>query len=99
MKIRERIEKLRQDRGWTENYLAMEAGLTQSTLNTLINRDHSPRVDTLQKICEAFGITLEQFFSEEEKVQGLTEKENLLLSFYRKLDPKKQQALIDLLNK
>lgn len=99
MNVIERIEKLRKERGWTENYLAMEAGLTQSTLNSLINRGYSPRVETLQSICEAFGITLAEFFSEGEEVQGLTDKESLLLSFFRKLDAKKQQALIELLNK
>ena len=32
MEVLEKIEKLRKEKGWSINYLAMESGLTQSTL-------------------------------------------------------------------
>ena len=35
MEVLEKIEKLRKERGWSINNLAMEALLTQSTLNNL----------------------------------------------------------------
>ena len=35
MEVLEKIERLRKERGWSKNNLAMEAFLTQSTLNNL----------------------------------------------------------------
>lgn len=60
----DRINELRQARGWSINYLAMEAELTQSTINNLFVRRSEPKLSTLRAICKAFGITLSDFFAE-----------------------------------
>ena len=80
MEVLEKIEKLRKEKGWSINYLAMESGLTQSTLNNLYSRNTEPKISTLRAICGAFGITLSDFFKEEEsddelirRVKGLSE--------------------------
>ena len=62
MNILHRIDMLRKERGWSINNLAMEAMLTQSTLNNLYNRKNEPKISTLTAICNAFGITLAEFF-------------------------------------
>ena len=64
MKVLEKIETLRKEKGWSINYLAMESGLTQSTLNNLYSRNTEPKISTLRAICDAFGITLSDFFKE-----------------------------------
>ena len=61
----EKIDKLRIQRGWSNNNLALEAMLTQSTINNLYSRKTEPKLSTLRAICEAFGITLSEFFKEE----------------------------------
>lgn len=66
MDVLEKIDKLRKERGWSVNYLAMEAELTQSTLNNLYTRQTEPKISTLRSICKAFGITLAEFFNDEE---------------------------------
>ena len=66
MEVLEKIEMLRKEKGWSINYLAMESGLTQSTLNNLYTRMTEPKISTLRAICGAFGITLSEFFKEEE---------------------------------
>lgn len=81
MEVLEKIESLRKERGWSINYLAMESGLTQSTLNNLYSRNTEPKISTLRAICGAFGITLSDFFKEEDedelirRIKGLS-KEN-----------------------
>lgn len=82
MEVLEKIESLRKEKGWSINYLAMESGLTQSTLNNLYSRNTEPKISTLRAICGAFGITLSDFFKEEEnedelirRIKGLS-KEN-----------------------
>lgn len=66
MEVLEKIEMLRKEKGWSINYLAMESGLTQSTLNNLYSRNTEPKISTLRAICGAFGITLSDFFKDEE---------------------------------
>lgn len=63
MTVLERINEIRLLRGWSVNYLAMEAGLTQSTLNNLYLRGAEPKLSTLRAVCDAFGISLADFFS------------------------------------
>ncbi|MBE7068750.1 MAG: helix-turn-helix transcriptional regulator [Clostridiales bacterium] len=78
MTVLEKIDKLRKARGWSINNLAMEAMLTQSTLNNLYTRKNDPKISTLQAICNAFGITLSEFFAEDaEKTSALTVDERL----------------------
>ena len=65
MDVIEKIERLRNERGWSINNLAMEAEITQSTLNNIYGRHSEPKLSTLRAICDAFGITLSEFFEDE----------------------------------
>ena len=90
---------MRFQRGWSMYELAQEAGITQSTLTSMMKRGNPPKIDTLECICEAFGITLAQFFMDDEELEILSKSEKELVSHFRKLSDVKQQALIDLLKK
>ena len=98
-KYNQKISDLCFARGWSFYDLANESGLTQSTISSLLNRDKPPKIETLQCICEAFGITLAQFFLEDEAMEILSSKEKELVSLFRKLSEQKKQALIDLIDK
>ena len=99
MDINKKIEKLRFERGWSTYELAQEAGITQSTLSSMIKRGNPPKIDTLECICEAFGITLSQFFMEDEQHEMLSKREKEIIALFRKMPEEKQKALIDLLKK
>lgn len=92
MNVVEKIRKLQWERNWTDYKLAKEAGLSQSSLVTLYARNTPPKIETLQCICNAFGITLSQFFLEDEKVEVLSENEKEMLQCFRKLSLKQQKA-------
>ena len=87
MDVLARIDELRKEKGWSVNYLALEAGLTQSTLNNLYSRKTEPKISTLRAICEALGISLSDFFKEEassddelvRKVKALSEENKAAL--------------------
>lgn len=98
MNVMDKIRKLQGERNWTDYRLAKEAGISQSSLATLFARTTPPKIEMLQCICEAFGISLAQFFLEDEKIEIINEEEKQLLTLFRKLTAKKKQALIDLLN-
>ncbi len=90
MEVLEKIEMLRKEKGWSINYLAMESGLTQSTLNNLYSRNTEPKISTLRAICGAFGITLAEFFKEEES-------EDELIRMVKSLSQENKKALLQLL--
>lgn len=98
MDIIRRIKELRDARNWNTNQLALEAELTQSTVSTLLTKPNSlPSLDTLMHLCNAFGITLAQFFMEDEQSVLVSSQEKLLIEQYRKLSEKKRKAILDLL--
>jgi transcriptional regulator with XRE-family HTH domain len=95
MDINKKIKKLCAERNWSVYTLALEAEITQSTLQSLLSRGTPPKIDTLQKLCTAFGITLSQFFNEDESIEYLTSCEKTLLTTYRQMSKEKQQALLN----
>ena len=99
MDIVDRIEKMRNQRQWSVYKLSLESGVAQSTLATMKQRKTPVKVDALQSICEAFGITLAQFFMEDEQVEVLSEQEKKLIKEFRNLSAKQQGGLIELLSR
>lgn len=97
MEVIEKIRKLQWERNWTDYKLAQEAGVSQSSLATMFARNTPPKVDTLQRICEAFGITLSQFFLEDEHIEILSDKEKSLILAFRKLSLERQVLIVELL--
>ena len=85
MNVIERIHQLRLERGWSVNNLAMEAGMTQSTLNSILSRNSPPKIETLQLLCNAFKITLAQFFMDDEQLELVNANEKELLMSFRRL--------------
>ena len=77
----------------------MEAGLTQSTLSSMLGRNSPPKIETLISLCNAFGITLAQFFSDKEDMEIVTKEEKELIALYRRLPNDKKQALIELIKR
>ena len=68
MDTQKRIRELMEERGWTDYRLAKEANLSHSTLTNMFNRNNAPTLPTLEAVCQAFGITLAQFFANEDEI-------------------------------
>ena len=85
MDARERIRSLMQERGWSEYRLAIASGLSQSTVANIFNRNTTPSVTTLESICNGFGITLSQFFSESNLVELTADQKQLVFDLIRLL--------------
>lgn len=94
MDVLSKIRILQGERDWSDYRLAQEANIPLPTLTSVFSRKTTPKLDTLQCICNAFGLTLAQFFLEDEKIEVLSETEKEMLKVFRKLSPKQQQALI-----
>lgn len=96
MDILKRIKELQKERGWTNYQLAQEATMTQSTLTNMFARKTLPSVTTLIAICDAFELTLSEFFSENETTLILSNDETQLIQKYRQLS-KKNKNIINIL--
>lgn len=96
MDARERIRSLMQERGWSEYRLAVASGLSQSTVANIFNRNTTPSVTTLESICNGFGITLSQFFSESNLVE-LTADQKQLFDAWKSLSVEQKQLVFDLI--
>lgn len=98
MDILEKITQLRIERNWTEYQLAENSGLTQSTISSWYRKNMLPTIPSLNRICEAFGITLSQFFLENsENTVTITDRQRQLLNYASKLSPEQYDALLDFL--
>jgi transcriptional regulator with XRE-family HTH domain len=56
----ERIRRLRTKRNWKLVELSVEAGLGRVFLSNLENGKHEPKLGTIKKLANAFGITISQ---------------------------------------
>ncbi|MCI8465304.1 MAG: helix-turn-helix transcriptional regulator [Lachnospiraceae bacterium] len=93
--VLERITYYRIQKKWTEYQLAEQSGLTQSTISSWYRKNMIPSIPSLEKICNAFGITLSQFFSTDEEGFSLTSGQKDLLREASRLTPPQQLALIE----
>ena len=99
MNINKKIIDLCNERGWSIYELSLQTGITQSSLSSMLKRGNPPKIENLNTICEAFGITLSQFFLDGEQIEALSPKEMRLVSSFRKLSDDKQNALITLIDR
>jgi len=58
-----------------------------------------PSIPSLEKICNAFGITLSQLFAEGETPVSLTESQQKLLDRWARLNEEQQAAIFTLIDK
>lgn len=63
--IRKRILNLAKERHITINKVSMLSGMPHTTLLLFMNGEtHDPRISTLLHVCEAFDISLKEFFTD-----------------------------------
>lgn len=93
MDIINRITELRDERGWSKNHLAKMSNLSQSTISNLYNRSYEPTFATLESICGGFGISLAEFFNENNESTVLTPEQKKLLLEWSKLNEDQKDSL------
>lgn len=93
------ITTYRESRGWSEYQLAERSGLPQSTISSWYRKNMVPTIPSLEKICDAFGITLSQLFAEEDAPVSLTASQKQLLEKWSRLTEDQQAAVFTLIDK
>lgn len=101
MDISVQLQKLMKAHGIeNRNQLSAKSGIPQSTLSTLFNDVHKPSIATIELICNYFGLTLAEFFSDPETdaFYPLTEKERKLIAYWNGLSEEQRDALLGFLD-
>lgn len=98
MDVLEKITKYRLERNWTEYQLAEKSNLPQSTISSWYRKNQIPTIPSLKKICEAFNITLSQFFSDNTlETFKLTENQASLIHEWNRLTEEQRKAVLNLI--
>lgn len=87
-----KINRMRIERGWSVYKLAELSGLSEKTIYNWEKRSSIPTIQALEGICDAFGITLSQFFAEDNYVEMNAEMKELFDS-YLSLTQEQKQAV------
>ncbi len=100
MDVKARLQQLMDERGWTIYRVAKEADIPWSTVRNMFKRNTEPSVQTLEALCKGMGITLPQFFDEDNTMGISSEHARLLQEWSRLRDKDKKliSELIDSLN-
>lgn len=102
MDIREKIIKLREEKGWTQYRLYKEAKIGQSTLSQIESGKRYPHTTTLQKIAAALDVSMAEFdfLKEALNKEQLTKEDHSLLEKYKQLSSNEKvviNSIIELL--
>ncbi len=95
----ERIDELCRQRNISKYRLSQITGISQSAFSKMARQQSSLSLETLQRICEAFGISMAQFFSETGEYPDLTAQQKQLLYFWTLLDGKKRDYALLMIEK
>ncbi|MCQ2450616.1 MAG: helix-turn-helix transcriptional regulator [Clostridia bacterium] len=98
MNVLDRILELRLERGWSEYRLSEESGISQTTISSWFRKQICPTIPSLEKICDAYNITLAQFFDDSCSCVSLTKKQSAVLQHFNALSKEKQDALLNYLS-
>ena len=85
-----RIKELCKKRGYTKYRLAQITGMTQTALVNILNQKSLPTIVNLERICDAFGITLAQFFTDDGSKLNLTQDQQEILDIWDDLESKER---------
>lgn len=99
--ILDKIVKLREERHWSEYELAERSGLTQSTISSWYRKNMIPSIPSLEKICDAFDISISQFFFDKERDSTfiLNDQQYELIEATQRLEAEQFAALLEFLKK
>lgn len=78
MDVLQRLAELQVQYGWSDYRIAKEAGLSPNTVSNIYRRNNIPSMTTLEALCKAFGITMAQFFADNDMIEVTPEIRDLV---------------------
>lgn len=66
-----RVKFLRKQKHWSQEDLALESNINKNYICDLENGRRNPSLDILERLADAFGITLQELFKGIESIPGI----------------------------
>ena len=99
MDVRQKIDQLRIERGWTRSELAKKIGISYTAIkNWYSEKDYMPSVKVIEDLCVAFGTTPAALFADFDQ-DALRADQIELLDLFERLKPELRQNIIDIIRK
>lgn len=92
--VTNRIKELCKERNMSFYRLSKSSDIPQTTLTNILNRGTVPSIYTLERICDALGITLSQFFSTHDDTYELTADQKQVIDLYIQLSPDDKRLVV-----
>ena len=98
--VLERIDELRNARGYSIYRICKETGIPQSTFTTWYSRNIEPPIEAVEKVCNLFGITLAEFFCTDTDIEnaGLATNTKEISEKYQLLNTEQKQVILSVAN-
>ena len=97
MDVLKRLDDIMKERGWSDYRLAQNSKLSASTIANIRRRNTVPSVVTLESICDAFGITLSQFFADNQTMVHLTPEQKDMFDSWAALTPEQKDIVCNII--
>lgn len=95
--IYDKVNALREGRGWTIYELAKNAGVAPTTIYNWRDRLSSPTLSLLDAVCSAFEISVIAFLLDEDELIALTEEQKEVMRLWNTLSAEQKKSIINLM--
>ena len=92
--IAARVKELCEKYHVSKYRLAQLTGMSQTAVGNIMKMESIPTIPTLEKICDAFGITLAQFFAGEGRRPDLSKEQREIIETWDELGRDERRILI-----
>lgn len=96
MELHKRLKKLRTEQGLSVYRLSRLSDVSENYIRTIEGGQSQPSVQIVEKLLTPMGITLAEFFRDDETVIYPSQYEKELLQAVRRLDMQKSDVLLSL---
>ncbi len=87
MSFSQKIKKLRQEKDWSQEKLAEQIGVKRLAINKYESGQTKPSAETLQKIAEVFGVSIDYLLAEKsEKLAKKAITDKTLLEYVAEIE-------------
>ena len=93
--IPKRVKELCSKHKVSKYRLAQLTDMSQTALGNIIKKESIPTIPTLERICDAFGISLAQFFAGDGMRPDLTDEQEEILETWDNLNADERRILMN----
>ena len=96
MELGKKLKYFRESKKMSVYRLALEADISQGHLSDLEKGKNQPTIATLKRLLIPLGITLAEFFNEDNEISVLTDKEKELVALFRTMPDDRAEVFMQL---